>query len=139
MADQASNKELLRSTIDKQTLFAPSESGTAKGHNGAPRLDKFNRLLLFMELTYTQRYRSGHNGADSKSVCEQSHEGSNPSLCAKNRLVKTSRFSFSSAFLFIASRYSRMSIHVSTIRHGDILCISYRIFSPYTRKAQQLR
>ncbi len=30
-----------------------------------------------------QRYRSGHNGADSKSVCEQSHEGSNPSLCAK--------------------------------------------------------
>ena len=35
MADQASNKELLRSTIDKQTLFAMSESGTAKGHNGA--------------------------------------------------------------------------------------------------------
>ena len=30
-----------------------------------------------------QRYRSGHNGADSKSVCEQSHEGSNPSRCAK--------------------------------------------------------
>ena len=31
---------------------------------------------------HMQRYRSGHNGADSKSVCEQSHEGSNPSLCA---------------------------------------------------------
>ena len=31
-----------------------------------------------------QRYRSGHNGADSKSVCAQAHEGSNPSLCAKN-------------------------------------------------------
>ena len=31
-----------------------------------------------------QRYRSGHNGADSKSVCEQSHEGSNPSRCAKS-------------------------------------------------------
>ena len=30
-----------------------------------------------------QRYRSGHNGADSKSVWEQSHEGSNPSRCAK--------------------------------------------------------
>ena len=29
-----------------------------------------------------QRYRSGHNGADSKSVWEQSHEGSNPSRCA---------------------------------------------------------
>ena len=30
-----------------------------------------------------QRYRSGHNGADSKSVWEKSYEGSNPSLCAK--------------------------------------------------------
>ncbi len=31
---------------------------------------------------HTERYRSGHNGADSKSVWEQSHEGSNPSLSA---------------------------------------------------------
>ena len=31
----------------------------------------------------TERYRSGHNGADSKSVCAQAHEGSNPSLSAK--------------------------------------------------------
>ena len=30
-----------------------------------------------------QRYRSGHNGADSKSVCANAHEGSNPSLCAR--------------------------------------------------------
>ena len=30
-----------------------------------------------------ERYRSGHNGADSKSVCAQAHEGSNPSLSAK--------------------------------------------------------
>ena len=30
-----------------------------------------------------ESYRSGHNGADSKSVCEQSHEGSTPSLSAK--------------------------------------------------------
>ena len=29
-----------------------------------------------------QRYRSGHNGADSKSVCAKAHEGSNPSLSA---------------------------------------------------------
>ncbi len=29
-----------------------------------------------------QRYRSGHNGADSKSVCRKLHEGSNPSRCA---------------------------------------------------------
>jgi hypothetical protein len=31
---------------------------------------------------YTERYRSGHNGADSKSVWRQRHEGSNPSLSA---------------------------------------------------------
>ena len=34
---------------------------------------------------HTERYRSGHNGADSKSVCAQAHEGSNPSLSAKKR------------------------------------------------------
>ena len=33
----------------------------------------------------TERYRSGHNGADSKSVCAQAHEGSNPSLSAKKQ------------------------------------------------------
>ena len=32
-----------------------------------------------------ERYRSGHNGADSKSVCAQAHEGSNPSLSAKKK------------------------------------------------------
>ncbi len=31
-----------------------------------------------------ERYRSGHNGADSKSVCEKSHGGSNPPLSATN-------------------------------------------------------
>ena len=30
-------------------------------------------------------YRSGHNGADSKSVCEQSHVGSNPTHSAIKR------------------------------------------------------
>ena len=39
--------------------------------------------LAYCCIIFMQRYRSGHNGADSKSVCEQSHEGSNPSLCAK--------------------------------------------------------
>ena len=42
----------------------------------------------------TQRYRSGHNGADSKSVCAKAHEGSNPSLCArKSDLLKQVAFS----------------------------------------------
>ena len=29
-----------------------------------------------------ERYRSGHNGADSKSVCGQPHVGSNPTRSA---------------------------------------------------------
>ncbi len=50
-------------------------------------------MLAFLSRTWynisvinTQRYRSGHNGADSKSVCWKQHEGSNPSLCV-NRSV----------------------------------------------------
>ena len=35
---------------------------------------------------HTERYRSGHNGADSKSVCAKAHEGSNPSLSANGTL-----------------------------------------------------
>ena len=30
-----------------------------------------------------ERYRSGHNGADSKSVCVKAHVGSNPTLSAQ--------------------------------------------------------
>lgn len=44
----------------------------------------YNIIVVMSEdiTGYMQTYRSGHNGADSKSVCEQSHEGSNPSRCA---------------------------------------------------------
>ena len=34
-----------------------------------------------------QRYRRGHNGADSKSVCRQLHVGSNPTRCAIGAVV----------------------------------------------------
>ena len=30
-----------------------------------------------------ETYRSGHNGADSKSVCPKGHVGSNPTVSAK--------------------------------------------------------
>ena len=40
-------------------------------------------ILLFIPAIYTERYRSGHNGADSKSVWAQAHVGSNPTLSAK--------------------------------------------------------
>ena len=36
----------------------------------------------------TERYRSGHNGADSKSVCLNGHAGSNPALSAKGGICR---------------------------------------------------
>ena len=48
-----------------------------------------------------ERYRSGHNGADSKSVCAKAHKGSNPFLSAKARLSRSkSRKDFLAAFVF---------------------------------------
>ena len=49
-----------------------------------------------------QRYRSGHNGADSKSVCANAHEGSNPSLCAKTNSRKPHGF-----LLFVFVNFGR--------------------------------
>ena len=34
-----------------------------------------------------QTYRSGHNGADSKSVCGQPHVSSNLTVCAKKKTI----------------------------------------------------
>ena len=45
-----------------------------------PLLRKYDARYCII---FTERYRSGHNGADSKSVCLNGHEGSNPSLSAK--------------------------------------------------------
>ena len=50
-----------------------------------PRLIKLHNCDAHLCITIMERYRSGHNGADSKSVCAQAHEGSNPSLSAKAR------------------------------------------------------
>ena len=46
----------------------------------------------------TERYRSGHNGTDSKSVDPQGSVGSNPTVSARNHA--SSRFSRLLAFLF---------------------------------------
>ena len=37
-----------------------------------------------VQCTIVERYRSGHNGADSKSVCVKAHVGSNPTRSAMN-------------------------------------------------------
>ena len=51
-----------------------------------------------------ERYRSGHNGADSKSVCAKAHEGSNPSLSAINNNPRQRR-----GLLFMAENKNRDS------------------------------
>ena len=52
-----------------------------------------------------ERYRSGHNGADSKSVCAHAHEGSNPSLSAtlslKSPILGSFSFNFARFSTFI--------------------------------------
>ena len=47
-----------------------------------PRRMGLHNYDAHMCIIIMERYRSGHNGADSKSVCAQAHEGSNPSLSA---------------------------------------------------------
>ena len=44
----------------------------------------YNIIVVMSEdfTRYMQTYRSGHNGADSKSVCGQPHVGSNPTPSA---------------------------------------------------------
>ena len=39
--------------------------------------------------SYMQTYRSGHNGADSKSVCGQPHVSSNLTVCASKSRINT--------------------------------------------------
>ena len=44
----------------------------------------YNIIVVMSEdiTGYMQTYRSGHNGADSKSVCGQPHVSSNLTVCA---------------------------------------------------------
>ena len=51
-------------------------------------------LSKFAAKFHTERYRRGHNGADSKSVCVKAHMGSNPILSAKTKSVPVGRILF---------------------------------------------
>ena len=68
---------------------------------------QFGKLALPLQF-YMETYRSGHNGADSKSVCEQSHVSSNLTVSAKNSLKVLSFKEFS---LFIPKQ-SRLPSHL---------------------------
>ena len=73
-------------------------TGLSNGFSKKLNNDCFPR---FWGWTYTERYRSGHNGADSKSVCAKAHKGSNPFLSAKARLSRSkSRKDFLAVFAF---------------------------------------
>ena len=62
-----------------------------------PRLIKLRKYDAHLCIIFTERYRSGHNGADSKSVCAQAHGGSNPPLSANKKELLSTK----SSFLFI--------------------------------------
>ena len=51
-------------------------------------------------LSVTERYRSGHNGPDSKSGIRQRIEGSNPSLSAKGKKYEPFQFVFLAFFSY---------------------------------------
>ena len=54
-----------------------------------------------------ERYRSGHNGADSKSVCVKAHMGSNPILSASGKLpLPISQFTLVDCDIFFNEIYS---------------------------------
>ena len=63
-----------------------------------------------------ERYRSGHNGADSKSVCLNGHAGSNPALSAKKKNRALARF-----FLFVECGSIRTRLHCVCNGYGGVL------------------
>ena len=60
--------------------------------------DRWGNMLFMMSKQRSclefnmERYRSGHNGADSKSVWRQRHVGSNPTLSANSHEIRTHIF-----------------------------------------------
>ncbi len=63
-----------------------------------------------------ERYRSGHNGADSKSVCGKPHEGSNPSLSANGTRINP-------AFMRVFHTYiSKSKQHLFWGTNPDVNC-----------------
>ena len=68
--------EILRSE-SKQKFREPQQDIT-----GQAPIIKLNSKLSLDRVTYTETYRSGHNGADSKSVCGQPHVSSNLTVSA---------------------------------------------------------
>ena len=67
-----------------------------------------------------ETYRSGHNGADSKSVCGQPHVGSNPTVSAKKKRQFSTEdcrfFLFFSLFSFRSSLFPQIVVSREKIR-----------------------
>ena len=78
---------------------------------------QFGKLALPLQF-YMETYRSGHNGADSKSVREQSPASSNLAVSAKDSLKVLSFKEFS---LFIP-RQSQLPLHLLSCFHCQCDC-----------------
>ena len=67
------------------------------------------RVVLHAPRVPLERYRSGHNGPDSKSGIQQCIVGSNPTLSAKmNPTEPIKRLKF--GFIFLCSKYGFKSL-----------------------------
>ena len=71
---------------------------------------------------YMETYRSGHNGADSKSVREQSHVGSNPTVSARKRGLLRNKSFATALFCVLYAVYAvvlyRIMTFSSSFGHG---------------------
>ena len=85
----------------------------------------YNIIVVMSEdiTGYMQTYRSGHNGADSKSVCGQPHVSSNLTVCAKQSAG--SRLFRDSADSYLCHR--RSSVVTLGDRKAQALQAAYRI------------
>lgn len=88
----------------------------------------YNIIVVMSEdiTGYMQTYRSGHNGADSKSVCGQPHVSSNLTVCANKPLKADAFKGFIYEYLWTAKgsdSSSRRLKQVEKVFHLDILLL----------------
>ncbi len=88
-----------------------------------------------MEIKNTERYRSGHNGPDSKSGNQQWFVGSNPTLSAKSKKRQTIKNCLSFFLIANAIRGSlainRFTVKGSITRRGRLTPHLLRKSSPF--------
>ena len=90
--------------------------------------------LYNMPVVNMETYRSGHNGADSKSVWEQSHEGSNPSLSAKKSSKQAGLLDF--LFLLLENKWSESTTFFADLNFNFQYSIDFQILPNQEEKVR---